>query len=207
MAEDTQCLCVKRWSCKACITKLLTKVDKATSCKLSVINSEVVTDSRRLVFTTTLAQLKVKKDVISELNDNISAAIKNEDELESELTDADLYLTELEEKIAIMAEFIMKASQPPVIRDVSHTLTPHPPSLAATVAPPMPETEVVKKPIHTTNVDSAHVSDELVNLPINTSQTAQDTSHTFSRLPKLTLPTFNGSPLQWQIFWTHLKLE
>ena len=162
-------------------------------------------DSRRLVFTTILAQLKVKKDVISELNDNISVAIKNEDELETELTDADFHLTELEEKIAIVEEFIKKASQPPVIRDISHTLTPHPPSLAATVAPPMPETEVVKRPIHTTNVDSAHGSDELVNLPINTSQTAQDSSHTFSRLPKLTLPTFNGSPLQWQTFWDTFK--
>ena len=146
MAEDTQRLCVKRRSCKACITKLLTKVDEATSCELSDINSEVGTDSRRLVFATILAQLKVKKDVISELNDNISAAIKNEDELETELTDADFYLTELEEKIAIVEEFIKKASQPPVIRDVSHTLTPHPPSLAATVAPSMPETEVVKRP-------------------------------------------------------------
>ena len=91
------------------------KVDKATSCELSDINSEVVMDSRRLVFTTTLAQLKAMKDVISELNDNISAAIKNEDELETELTDADFYLTELEEKIAIVEEFIKRASQAPVI--------------------------------------------------------------------------------------------
>ena len=88
-------------------------------------------------------QLKAKKDVISKLNDKISAAIKNEDELETELTDADFYLTELEEKIAIVEELIKKASQPPVIQDASLTLTLHPPSLAATVAPPMPETEVV----------------------------------------------------------------
>ena len=201
--EDITRLHVKRRSCKASITKLLAKVEEATSCELSTINSRVVADSRRLATVTTLAQLKTKKDAIAKLNNDISEAIQNEDELETELTDGDIYLTELEEKIAILEEFITKASQPPVIQEaVSHTLTSHPPLVASTTASQMPETEVVKKPIQSVvTTDSEHVNADSGNLPINTSTPARDPTLTFSRLPKLTLPTFNGSPLQWQPFW------
>ncbi|XP_065918799.1 uncharacterized protein [Dysidea avara] len=196
--DDTQRLRVKRRSCKASITKLLAKVEDATSCELSTINLEVVTDSRRLAVATTLAQLKTKKDAISKLNDDISEAIQN---VETELTDADIYIAELEEKIAVLEEFIKKAYQPPVTqRAVSHTLTSHPP-LVATTPSQMPETKVVKKPIHSAATDLEHVSADSGNLPIHTSTPARDPPLTFSRLPKLTLPTFNGNPLQWQPFW------
>ena len=59
--EDTQRLHIKRWSCKSSITKLLVKVEEATSCELSGMNSEVVTESHQLAFSTTLVQLKTKK--------------------------------------------------------------------------------------------------------------------------------------------------
>jgi len=62
---------------------------------------------------TTLTQFKTKKDAISKLNDDICEAIQDEAELETELTDADTYLTELEEKKAILEDVITKASQPP----------------------------------------------------------------------------------------------
>jgi len=156
---------------------------------------------QRLAFTTTLAQLKTKKDAISKLNDDISESIQNKEELETELTDADMYMAELEEKIVIVEEFIKRASQHPVAQeDDAHTLTPHNGSTK------MPETDVVKKPVHPVPADDAiadskHVSDDSSNPPINTNTPFRDTPLTFSRLPKLTLPTFNGSPLEWQIFW------
>ena len=108
--DDNLCLRVKWLSCKAIITKLLAKVEDVTSCELSTINSEVIADSRRLAVATTLSQLKTKKDAISKLNDDISKGIQDEAELETELkSNADTYLTE---KIAILEDFITKASQP-----------------------------------------------------------------------------------------------
>jgi len=84
-----QHFCVKRWSCKASVTKLLAKVEEATSYKLS---TELISESHRLAFTTVLSQLKTKKDLIKQMENGISKAIKDEGELETELTDADSYL-------------------------------------------------------------------------------------------------------------------
>ena len=43
---------------------------------------------------------------------DICDSIQTEGELETELNDTDSYLTELEEKIAIVEEYVKKASQP-----------------------------------------------------------------------------------------------
>ena len=67
---------------------------------------------------------------------------------------------------------------------------------------------MVKKPTHAvtdspdhTLTDSSHqVSAGKVYSSINTLPT-RSTAQTHSRLAKLTLPTFNGNPLQWQTFW------
>ena len=201
--DTTKRLRVKRRSCKASITKLLAKLENATLCDLSTINPEVVTGSQRLAFPTTLTQLKSKLDTISKLSDDISETIQNEEELETELTDADMYMAELEEKTVIIEEFIKKAGQHPVPQeDDAHTLTPHNSSTKG------PETDVVKKPIHSEAADgmitdSTHVSDDSYcsNPLINTNTQVRDTPLTFSRLPKLTLPTFTASPLEWQTFW------
>ena len=80
-------------------------------------------------------QLRTKKDLISQLDNGISETIKDEGELETELTDADSYLWELEEKIAVVAEFVREASQPPVMLERDpHALTSHPPSTTGTLA-------------------------------------------------------------------------
>lgn len=138
---------------------------------------------------------------MSKLNDDISETIQSEEELETELTDADMYMAELEEKIVIIEEFIKKSSQHPVPQeDDAHILTPHNSSTK------MPEIDVVKKPIHSEAADgmitdSTHVSDDNSNPLMNINTQVRDTPLTFSRLPKLTLPTFTGSPLEWQTFW------
>ena len=200
MADDPQRLRVKRRSCKGSITKLLTKVDSALSCELNTINSTTVDESQRLAFNTVLGQLKTKRDLIIKLDGDISDTIKSDEELETELNDADDYLMNLEEKIAILEEYVKKASQPPVMpRQDVPLLTPHPPSNTEMVAHSMQETEVVKKSAHkgtdsTAKDLSQPVSADNVNLSINTSHTTQ--SH--MRLPKLTLPIFNGNR---QTFW------
>ena len=66
-----------------------------------------------MAFTTTLGHLRMKRDLITKLDSDICDSIQTEGELETELNDTDSYLTELEEKIAIVEEYVKKASQPP----------------------------------------------------------------------------------------------
>ena len=65
---------------------------------------------------------------------------------------------------------------------VNHTAHSHSSSLSATVVP---------QPMFTQPAVTAHVTPTLVVSP----------SYTASRLPKLTIPQFNGDPLSWQSFW------
>ena len=204
--EEVKRLRVKRRSCRASITKLLAKVQDATSCELNTLNPETVTESRRLAVTTTLGQLKTKRDLLIKLDSDICDTILTEEELETELTDTDIYLTELEEKIAVVEEYVKKASQPPVVpRQVTRPLIAHLPTSTDMLAHSIPETDLTERPAHVatntthhTAADSSHPDDG--NRPINTLST-RSTAQTHSRLPKLTLPNFNGNPLQWQTFW------
>ena len=59
----------------------------------------------------------------------------------------------MSEQLAIVEKFVKKASQHPVLQDVVHILTSHPPSMATTTASLMEETEVVKKLLHTVTAD------------------------------------------------------
>lgn len=44
-----------------------------------------------------------------------------------------------------------------------------------------------------------------VNIEVPTAALNTPTTQSQSRLPKLSLPTFNGNPLQWQTFWDSFK--
>ena len=204
--DEVQRLRMKRRSCKASITKLLAKVEDTTLIELNTINSETVTESRRLAVTTTLGHLKTKRDLIIKLDSDICDTIQTKEELETELNDTDTYLAELEERIAIVEEFVKKASRPPVaLRQDTQTSEAHPPTNTDMLTHSTPEAGLVERSAHVatstshnTATDSPHPDDS--NLPINTLSTKSSTQ-THSRLPKLTLPTFNGNPLQWQTFW------
>jgi len=116
---------------------LLTKVEDAMSCaELNTINSTTVTDSRRLTFNTTLGHLKTKRDLIIKLDSDISDTIEGEEEFEAELNDSDCYLIDLEEKIAVVEEYVKKASQPLVtLKQDTHPLASHPPSNTDMMSP------------------------------------------------------------------------
>ena len=148
---------------------------------------------QRLLVSTTVAQLTAKMDQIKTLDEAIVATIQDEEELETEVCDANTYLTTLEERIASLTEFIKRASQLPMTR------------------PPTPRkitTESRESPKLLSTVSDAHES-EVVKKPVYSPAAAVDThetphvneTHNYSRLPKLALPTFNGDPLQWQTFW------
>ena len=79
------------------------------------MNAESVTEAQRVTITTTIDQLKTKLKQIIVLDNAISEAIQDEGEFETEICDADTYQTGLEQQLALLNEFIKKASQPPVV--------------------------------------------------------------------------------------------
>ena len=72
-------------------------------------------ESCKLELSTTLTQVKAE-DLLIELDNGISVTIQKEQALERELTYADSYLSELEEKITIIEEFIRKPVTNPLPR-------------------------------------------------------------------------------------------
>lgn len=190
--DETQRLRAKRRGLKGSVTKLLTKVDDILSTELATVNLSSTPESRRLLASTTVMQLTTKKNQIAQLDDTIVAAIQEEEELESEVCDADTYLTTLEEQIAFLEEFVKQANQPPPAEESqsreSHEL------VSAAVDTPTHEPEVLKKLVHSTaTVSTTQERDHILHM--------DSTHHSYSRLPKLALPTFSGNPLEWQTFW------
>ena len=106
----------------------------------------------------------------------------------------------------MLTELLKKASQPPhearPTRSDADLPTLSAAQSAATITSPtikitaddLPETEVTKKPDNSLPC----VSDPIPRIPTHTSR---DMHMSYSRLPKLHLPTFDGNPLQWQTFW------
>ena len=207
MAEG-QCLRVKRCGLKGSITKLMEKVEEALTAELETMSTESIHESRRVPVSTTVEQLKSKLAQITELDEAIAKTNLEEEELEAEICNADTYQSNLEQQVALLVEFIKKASQsprtrpptpPPSVNDAPRlistesTTTTEPEVTAAT----LPETEVVKKTLHSDTASAAPVSSHTSYVNEHTRGMHQ----TYTRLPKLPLPTFDGNPLQWQTFW------
>ena len=208
--EEIQRLRVKRRGLKGSITKLLAKVDEALTAELERVSVESTPELRRILVATTVEQLRVKHEQIIKLDSTIAEMIQKEDELESEICDADTYQTNLEQQIAVLTEFTKKANQPPAVSRPTHPPKPDdsPPTLvsAQTTTLPssteaagdsLPETEVNKKLLHSSS-DPTHVSD-VISHDIPT-RSNKDTHMNYSRLPKLHLPTLMGTPYNGRPF-------
>ena len=93
--EEVQRLRVKRRGLKGSITKLLSKVDEALTVELEAVSIESTPESKRILVATTIEQLRMKLDQVTKLDNSIADSIQVEDELESEISDADSYKTTL----------------------------------------------------------------------------------------------------------------
>jgi len=190
--DENQRLHSKRQGLKGSVTKLTAKVEDIISTDLESISEESITESRKLMASTTLAQLRAKRDQIARLDTAIAARIETEAEFEEETINADTYQFSLKERIAFLTEFVRKAGLPPPRLSL-------PLVSSGAVLPPTSEvdTSVVIPPEATTHTKPAHVSFSDAHDTVATPHTFQNVS----RLPKLSLPTFSGDPLQWQTFW------
>ena len=120
--EDAQRLRVKRRGLKGSITKLTGKVQEALITELETVNAESVPESRRILISTTIDQLKFKLAQINELDEAIAKTIQEEEELETEICEADSYQSNLEQQIAFLVEFIKRTGNPARVQPP----TPHP---------------------------------------------------------------------------------
>ena len=191
--DEVQRLRVKQHGLKGSVTKLLTKVDDILSAELKTVNLNSTPESQRLLAATTATQLTAKRGQIEKLDDTIVAAIEEETELETEICDADTYLTTLEERITFLEEFVKQASQPPPAPRGTAEESQSRESrelISVAVDTLTHEPEVVKKPVH--SVSTTQNRDEIAR--------TDSTHYSHSRLPKLALPTFSGNPLDWQTF-------
>ena len=76
--SELQRLQAKCHGIKASITKLITKVEVMISTDLECVSTQSVSESRKLLAETTLAQLKQKKGQIMELDNPIGVKIEAE---------------------------------------------------------------------------------------------------------------------------------
>ena len=110
------------------------------------------------------------------------------EEYEEKITNMDMYQATLHESIAFLVEFVCKAGfLPPSIPYVTPPTLQSEPTLLATLSNQGIATAA--KVCVSTNAHVTNTSDS-TRLP-----------QTFTRLPKQSLPTFTGDPLQWQGFW------
>ena len=183
--DENQRLHSKWRGLKGRVTKLIAKVEDMISADLEGISSESITEPRKLMAVTTLAQLRTKRDQIIELDSAIAAKIEAEEVFEEETISADTYQLTLEERIAFLAEFIRKAGLPP------------PPVVSS--PPVLPPTSAADTLSGTTHTEPVHVS--LSSMHTHDTSATPHAFQNVSRLPKLSLPTFSGDSLQWQTFW------
>ena len=115
--EEPTRLRVKQRGLKGSITKLTGKIQEALTAELETVNTNSVPESSlRLLVSTTVEQLKSKLAQINELDEAIAKTTQEEEELETEICDADTYQSNMEQQIAFLIKFIKKANDSPRVQ-------------------------------------------------------------------------------------------
>ena len=89
-------------------------------------STEPLSTENRISLTTALDKLQEKKTVLASLDSQITAALTDETELETEICDSEDYETTLTEKIAYLREFLEQnprslPSRPPPVTNHPHS--------------------------------------------------------------------------------------
>jgi len=83
--DEARCLRVKRCGLRGSVTKLMGKVEDAFTTELEIVNTESVLESRRILASTIVEQLKTKLSHTAELDEAIAKTIQGEKKLETEI--------------------------------------------------------------------------------------------------------------------------
>ena len=133
-------------------------------------------------------QLKRKDELIFALDAKIIEHITDEEELVSDVCEAEDIKESISTGIAHITQIIATLSA-----EVTSISAPHDSVIPSTVATHSivepPSASVLSPP--STETDTPKVTPDPVSV----------VGHDFTRLPKLSIPTFAGDTLQWQSFW------
>ncbi|XP_071136836.1 uncharacterized protein [Mytilus edulis] len=153
----------------------------------------------------TYENLQQKKKLLDKLNEQIENASETED-IETEIVDTDEYTTNFVTKLRHFKIFIDKTSQP-ISNQPSHSsyqvLNVDSPPFIPTSSPEIAQTSYAAPSLPQSN-DAARILTETSQIATSISTSSYTVPSAISsnhRLPKLTLPTFNGNILEWPSFW------
>ena len=167
----------------------------------SILDSDEPPNERETAtLQTSLEQIETTRATVAELDTKIQAAITDADALESEILDTQEVTYNVAEKITFIKAVLARPRPLNVQAPPFHPQTPGVQASASVMQPqnqpPAPanlsdgnEHQSVTEP---RTLDPAQAQGYVNSFNI---------SQNVSRLPKLTLPTFEGDPLKWQTFW------
>ena len=198
---------VSRRGSRSFVTKLLSKAQAITDADEAT--PQTISEPDRETIDLILNQLSTKKRQLEELDETILAATTTEKDLEDEVTEVEMYHFHLTEQITSLQKFSTAF--------VAKKTTP---SLSAHHKQELHQEEQIAGNTNTSEQQVAlqnnpetegHTEpDDGVTTPTLVSHDVPVVPHTHAvrnvgqfvtRLPKLTLPTFSGDPLQFQTFW------
>ena len=200
----------------------LSKLMNITNALLEKSAETTLTAKEIVSLTSYLEQLQRKKDAVAELDATILPLIKEELEVESDVYESAELQETLHEHIAQVQFLLTTVSTQSAVTidripncenrqliDISGISESH--STVSSAQPPGDTPPVVSDTLPIlSDTPSTAVTVPLVpptfTQPVVTPHVTPSThsvssSFTVSRLPKLTIPTFNGDPLSWQSFW------
>ena len=198
---------------RAFVTKLLTKAQGITQAEGATPQS--ISDVDRGTIDLVLTQLDTKKRQLEELDESILAAITSEGDLEEETLDVQMYQFDLTEQVEALKKFSSanfakkdtpsSSAQQQQVESHHHreeTKQATPPVEQTVGSPEQQETVKSKHPVTDRHLNPDTLEPVSVDVPVVPhTHVVRNVGQFVTRLPKLTLPTFSGDPLQFQTFW------
>ena len=161
-------------------------------------SSEALNESQLDTLSTSIEKLQRKAKAIGELDTTIAGELQDAEELERDVLEAIELQDGITERIYQIKRFISCRAKP---------VEPLPPSGISSQSSSLSAAAQPFLPLNVVTDTSNHEDDQEIQnqnpFPNSGSHgsMASQLSHSVSRLPKLSLPSFSGDPLSWQTFW------
>ena len=185
--EEISRLKASRKAHRAHLTRIFGKIDE-------ILQSDAIPNEKQTAtLRTSLEQIEAKKATVEELDSRIIERIQDPDGLESEILDAEEIQYNAAEKITLIKAVLARQ------RPLNIQAAPFQPPSSEDDRPPSPVANALQHGETRNNDRAIHV--EPPTQEQRYANTSIGISQNVSRLPKLTLPIFEGDPLLWQTFW------
>ena len=199
--EELQHKVASRRGHRAHLTKLNNKMEDIMASELDAV--------QRATIAIHIEQLEQKRLKLSQFDTEIADLIENPEDLEQEILESEELQCTMAEHICRAKTFLATSQKQQLVEPTEQNT--HPPSGIIATQPSQSAPEqtvqstsaiVATQPPQSAELGSnppsqgAALGSSMVSTSSNSS-----TVQNVSRLPKLILPTFDGSPLYWQSFW------